>query len=113
MTAAESDRTGGCVRDDVARAVDFRGDVTLTLTDGSEVEGYVFDARPEPPDQACIRILPTDGSPRRSIGLRDVARIEFTGKDAASGKSWESWLRRYAERTLAGQDASIESEPLA
>jgi hypothetical protein len=100
------------LRDDVVRAVDFRGDVTLTTTDGRVVEGYVFDASLEPLDAACVRMLPCDGSPRRSIALREIARVEFTGKDAASGKSWENWLRRYAERTLAGQDASIESEPL-
>jgi hypothetical protein len=104
--------THAALRDDVARAVDFRGDVTLTTTEGSTIEGYVFDASLETLDAACIRILPCDGSPRRSIALREIARIDFTGKDAASGKSWENWLRRYAERKLAGQDASIESEPL-
>jgi hypothetical protein len=36
----------------------------------------------------------------------------FTGKDAAAGKTWENWMRRYAEKKLKGEAADIESETL-
>jgi len=100
------------LREAVLRAVDFRGDVTIECVDGSIVEGFAFDARVEPPDAACVRILPADGAARQTVPLAAIRTLAFTGKDAASGKSWETWLRRYAERKLAGEAASIESDPL-
>ncbi len=121
---------GAMLRAAIARAVDFRGDVTLVLHDGSVVEGFAFDARLDAdrgpvsggrdaaPDAApgsaadCIRLLPTDSTERRTIPLSRIARLSFTGKDAASGKSWENWVRRYAAKKLAGEAASIESDAL-
>jgi hypothetical protein len=117
---------GAMLRAAVARAVDFRGDVTLELHDGSVVEGFAFDARLDADggpvsggrDAAsdstvdCIRVLPTDSAERRTIPLSQIARLSFTGKDAASGKSWENWVRRYAAKKLAGEAASIESDAL-
>ena len=117
---------GAMLRAAIARAVDFRGDVTLVLHDGSVVEGFAFDARLDAdrgpvsggrdaaPDSAadCIRLLPTDSTERRTIPLSRIARLSFTGKDAASGKSWENWVRRYAAKKLAGEAASIESDAL-
>ena len=100
------------LREAVLRAVDFRGDVTIERIDGSIVEGFAFDARVDAVEESCIRVLPADGSPRQSVPLAGIRTLAFTGKDAASGKSWENWLRRYAERKLAGQSASIESDPL-
>ncbi len=100
------------LREEVLRAVDFRGDVTIERVDGSVLEGFAFDATVDPASIACIRVLPTDGSARQTIPLATVRSLAFTGKDAASGKTWENWLRRYAERKLAGESASIESDPL-
>lgn len=100
------------LRDAVLRAVDFRGDVTIERVDGTMLEGFAFDATVEPISAACIRVLPSDGSPRQTVPLATIRSLAFTGKDAASGKTWENWLRRYAERKLAGEAASIESDPL-
>ena len=103
------------LREGVARAVDFRGDVTIVTTDGRTVVGYAFDARlGATPDPATdeIRVLPTDSNERMRVPLGSIRTLAFTGKDAASGKSWENWIRRYAEKKLAGEAASIESEAL-
>lgn len=103
------------LREGVLRAVDFRGDVTIATTDGRSISGYAFDARVGAvPDPAAdeIRILPTDSNERVRVPLATIRSLAFTGKDAASGKSWESWIRRYAEKKLAGEAASIESEAL-
>lgn len=95
------------------RAFDYRGDVTLTLEDGSPLECYVFDRREGTRlDDSMVRVLPTDGSDRRTIPYARIVRIEFTGKDTAAGKTWENWVRRYVEKRLAGERASIEAEPL-
>lgn len=98
-------------------AVDYRGDVTVHLCDGSTVVGFAFDiAGPTPRDAAksqVLRLLDPESGARISLELNKVQSITLSGKDAASGKSWENWLRRYAEKKLAGEAASIESEPLA
>ena len=47
-----------------------------------------------------------------TVQLAEVDSIEFSGKDAASGKTWENWVRRYVERKLAGKSANIESDAL-
>jgi hypothetical protein len=109
------------LREAVRKAVDVRGDVTLELTDGGAVSGYAFDARlggaagparTVAPECEEIRILPAESAERTRIPLASIRTLRFTGKDAASGKSWESWIRRYAVKRLAGEAASIESEPL-
>lgn len=103
------------LHDSVARAVDFRGDVSIETADGRTVVGFVFDARlAEPPDLGRdeLRLLPTDSNSAVRIPIASIKSIAFTGKDAASGKSWENWIRRYAEKKLAGESASIESEAL-
>ena len=100
------------LREAVARAVDFRGDVTIETNDGARISGYAFDALLEPADRACVRVLPADSNTRVTVPLGSIRTLAFTGKDAASGRSWENWLRRYAEQKLAGQAASIESEAL-
>jgi hypothetical protein len=109
------------LREAVRKAVDFRGDVTLELNDGGIVSGYAFDARLVEgagsassinPGSEEIRLLPADSAERTRVALGSIRTLRFSGKDAASGKSWESWIRRYAEKRLAGEAASIESEPL-
>ena len=109
------------LREVIQRAVDFRGDITLALDDGSEVSGYLFDARLQDSANADsasaasfeeLRVLRADSNVRERVPLARIRSLAFTGKDAASGKSWENWLRRYAAKKLAGEAASIESEVL-
>ncbi|MGI9014095.1 MAG: hypothetical protein ACR2GY_07585 [Phycisphaerales bacterium] len=98
----------------LSRALDYRGDVTLTLSDSSAIVGYVYDRRKALPDKpAVVRIIPADGSARRTIAEADLTAIDFTGRDTASGRSFETWMKKYVERKLAGEAASIESDQLA
>lgn len=94
-------------------ARDFRGDVTLELGDGSQLEGFVYDrSSGATAADRKVRMLPKDGGPRRSIPEGSIRAVAFTGKDAAAGKTWENWVRRYAEKRLQGEKACIESERL-
>lgn len=109
VTAADAAAFGMAL--DAAR--DFRGDVTLELGDGSQVEGFVYDrSSGATASDRKVRMLPKDGGPRRSIVEGSIRAVAFTGKDAAAGKSWENWVRRYAEKRLKGEKACIESERL-
>jgi len=92
---------------------DFRGDVTLVLHDGATVEGFVFDVTVGSDLGSCaLRLLAPGESTRRTVAGREIAAIRITGRDAAAGKTWENWVRRYAEKRLAGERASIESDAL-
>ena len=94
----------------VEEAFGYRGDVTVTTRDGRTVEGYLFDRRaPEGGEDGSLRILVAAGT-RERIRYADVATIAFTGRDTAAGKTWENWVRKYAQKKLAGEAASIESD---
>lgn len=97
------------------KAFDYRGDITLTLKDGSQVEGYVFDRRSDGKTLAdcAVRLFPKNQHQKISVRYSDVARIEFTGKDTAAGKSFETWVRKYNEKKAAGEkNIGIEPEKL-
>jgi hypothetical protein len=98
--------------DVLEKAFDFRGDVTLTLADGSTVSGYLFDRqRGTTAADSVVRLLPQEGNQKQSIRFADIRRIEF-GKDAAHGKTWENWVKRYIEKKTKGETASLEAEKL-
>ena len=91
---------------------DYRGDTTLHLKDGETVNGFVFDVAGERPEELALRLdLPKEQG-RRTIKASEISHVEFDGRDPAAGKSWENWVRKYAEKKLAGESASIESEKL-
>ena len=97
----------------VDRAFDYRGDVTLSLADGTSLECYVFDRREGKTFADCVvRVMPTSGGERRTIAYPQIVGVAFTGRDPAAGKPWENWVRRYVEKRLAGERASIETESL-
>jgi hypothetical protein len=103
------------IRSALEKAFDFRGDITLTLKDGQKIEGYLFDRRSDGQTLAdCfVRLFPKNQSEKVSVCYRDVARLEFTGKDTAAGKSFETWVRKYREKKAAGEkNIGIEPEKL-
>jgi len=92
-------------------AFDYRGDVTVTPRDGEPITGYIFDRRTgQGLDDSYIRMMPNDSTDRIEIRYADVARLEFTGKDTAAGKSFENWIKRYVEKKKRGEEASIHSD---
>ncbi|MDX2115562.1 MAG: hypothetical protein SFZ24_08070 [Planctomycetota bacterium] len=95
------------------KAFDYRGDVTLELIGGRTLRGYIFDHRKGATLAASsVRLLPEDSDQKITVTFDTIARVEFTGKDTAAGKSYETWLKKYVEKKLKGEKASIESEPL-
>ncbi len=96
------------------RAFAYRGDVLITLKDGSQIEGYVFDRRSGSTlSDSLVRILSKDGSDRRSIPYADIAALAFSGRDMAAGRSWEAWVRQYWEKKAAGEKGiSLQPEEL-
>jgi hypothetical protein len=95
-------------------ALSYRGNVTITRrSTGETIEGYLFDCTSQAsPAQLAVRLIPKDGSERVTIRGNDIARIEFSGKDPAAGKSFQTWVKKYVAKKLAGESANLESEPL-
>ena len=95
------------------KAFDYRGDVTLTLADGREVSGYLFDrAKGKDLASSTVRLLPATSNDKLTVRYADIRRVAFSDRDPAAGKSFETWVKKYIEKKLAGERASIESEAL-
>jgi len=96
------------------KAFDYRGDVTITLKNNSNIEGYLFDRTTGPSlTTSFVRILPKDSSQKLKISYADIAALAFTGRDTAAGKSWEAWVGKYWQKKATGEgDLSLEPESL-
>ena len=102
------------LRQALEKAFDYRGDITITRKDGSKIEGYLFDRRSGPTlTDSLVRLYPKNSNQKVSISYADIAALAFTGRDTAAGKSWEAWMKKYAEKKTAGEkDLSLNPEPL-
>jgi len=102
------------LRQALEKAFDYRGDITITRKDGSKIEGYIFDRRSAATlKDSLVRLYPRNSNDKLSISYSDVAALAFTGRDTAAGRSWETWMKKYAERKAAGEkDLSLHPEPL-
>ena len=56
--------------------------------------------------------MPTNSQDRCKVRYADIARLQFTGRDTAAGKSWETWVKNYEEKRARGEKASLEPDPL-
>lgn len=94
------------VRAVIEKAFDYRGDVTITRTNGSDITGYLFDRRigPTLADSVVRLMLATgNGNERPAIPYSEIASIAFTGRDTAAGKSYETWVKKYWEKRAKGE----------
>jgi hypothetical protein len=99
------------IREALEKAFDYRGDITITRKDGTQVEGYLFDRRTGTSlENSLIRIMPSNGSPKLNIAYSDIAALAFTGRDTAAGKTFEAWVKKYFEKKAAGEK-NIQIEP--
>jgi hypothetical protein len=87
-------------------AFDYRGDVTVVRTDGSELVGYLFNRDAEAP-QPFVQLFERAGGDRPwTVPYGAIRTIRFTGKDTAAGNSYAAWReRRDAARTGSAPDA--------
>jgi hypothetical protein len=101
---SEADRIEG-----IDKAFDYRGDVTLTLTNGT-LECFMFnrDASARPPR---VEVFVKDDEAPLVIPYADITAIAFSGKDTANGKSWDAWVsKKESERKAEAERIRLESE---
>jgi len=102
------------IRIALEKAFDYRGDVTITRKDGAKIEGYLFDRRTAATlKDSLVRLYPKNSNDKDAISYADIAALAFTGRDTAAGKSWEAWMKKYAQKKAAGEtNIALEPEPL-
>jgi hypothetical protein len=102
------------IRGALEKAFDYRGDVTITLKNGTQVEGYIFDRQNGPTlADSHVRVFPKNFDSKLSIPYSEIQALAFTGRDTAAGKSWEAWMKKYAEKKAAGEtNIALQPEPL-
>jgi hypothetical protein len=102
------------IRFALEEAFEYRGDVTITRKDGAKIEGYIFDrSTGDSLTTSFVRVLPKDSTSRVKISYAEIAALAFTGRDAAAGKSYEAWVKKYwAKKTTGEGEASIQPDAL-
>ena len=103
------------IRAALEKAFDYRGDLTITLKDGSKIEGYVFDRKIKGPSlsECFVRMMPKDQPGKLSVPYSDIAGLAFTGRDTAAGKSFAAWVKKYNEKKASGEtNIGIDAESL-
>ncbi|HTF45466.1 MAG TPA: hypothetical protein VK641_16290 [Terriglobales bacterium] len=92
------------IRVALEKAFDYRGDVTIARKDGSKIEGYLFDRRSgKTLADSVVRLIPKDSNQKIAVPYSDIASLAFSGRDTAAGKSFEAWMKKYAEKKAAGE----------
>jgi hypothetical protein len=76
----------------IDRAFDYRGNVTVVRTDGTELEGYLFN-RERAVAEPFVQMFDRAGDGPYDIRYADIRTVRFTGKDTAAGTSYAAWLR--------------------
>jgi hypothetical protein len=92
------------LRQALEKALDYRGDVTLTLKNGERIEAYIFNRKTGSTlADSWVQYFTPKASEKRKVSYADIARLEFSGKDRAAGKHWEDWVKAYNEKKAAGE----------
>jgi len=102
------------IRVALEKAFDYRGDVTIARKDGSKIEGYLFDRRSgKTLADSVVRLIPKDSNQKIAVAYSDIASLAFSGRDTAAGKSFEAWMKKYAEKKAAGEkNITLQPEAL-
>ena len=92
------------LREALGKALDYRGDVTLTLKSGERIEAFIFNCHSGATlADSWVQYFTPTAPEKRKVGYVEIARIEFSGKDRAQGKHWEDWVKKYNEKKTAGE----------
>ena len=89
----QSSGVGVC--DLVERAFQYRGDVTVWTHEGGAVTGYLFN-RNTRVDEPFVQLFATGSGEEIVVPYRNIADIQFTGRDAASAsvRHYEDFQRQ-------------------
>jgi hypothetical protein len=93
---------GATLAEVVEHAFDYRGDITVRLDDGRQIEGYLFNRDCEVAEP-FVKVFERGEAAPLTIPYARIRAIRFTGKDTAAGNSYAAWLRlRQAAKASSG-----------
>ena len=96
------------LRQALDKALDYRGDITLTLKNGERIEAFIFNCQTGPTlADSFLQYYTPSSNEKRKLSYTDIARVEFSGKDRAAGKHWEDWVKSASQRV--SESASQQS----
>lgn len=96
--------------DAIELAFDYRGDVTLELSSGERVTGYLFN-RSVTQDGASVELFVAGSGTAKVIPYSDIRSIAFSGEDTADGKSWEAWVaKKESERRAEADQVAADAK---
>ncbi len=104
---AKDSATPGTLTFDLWDALDFRGDVTVALTDKTTRTGYLANVTPHTIELFC----PEDQNPT-SIRRDEISSVKRTGRDHADGKSWEAWIKKHEATKTEREASTTKLKPL-
>ncbi len=86
----------------IEAAFDYRGNITMTLKDGTVVDGFIFNRDFAPKSGPAFIEVFLDKQPKpTTFAINTIQSIALTGEDTAAGKSWEDWQIKQAAKTHA------------
>lgn len=94
----------------IDQAFDYRGDVTLTISTGETMEGYVSNrvTKAKPP---YLELWVKGVDNGMKLEYSKIKTVSFSGKDHADGKSWENWVnKKESERRAEAEKIKAEME---
>jgi hypothetical protein len=95
--------TDEALREALEKAFDYRGDISLTLKDGKQIDAYVFNRNTGATlAESWVQFFTATEPQKQKVSYAEIARLEF-GKDRAAGKHWEDWVKKYNEKKAAGE----------
>jgi hypothetical protein len=102
------------LKDALEKALDYRGDITITLKNGDKIEAFVFNRTTGATlADSYVHYFTPAAPEKRKVSYAEIARLEFSGKDRAAGKHWEDWVQKYNEKKAAGEkDIALHPETL-
>lgn len=93
----------------INQAFEYRGDITLDLTNGEKIEGYLFnrDFTGRPPH---VTLYVKGSNEPKVVPCADIHAVAFSGNDPANGKSWRDWVsKKETERKAEAERLRVES----
>ena len=94
--------------DQIEKAFHYRGDVTLRLSGGRSLTGYLFNRSGEG-TETFVQMMLAEGAASVSIPCREIEEVVLSGPDAADGKSYEAWkAKKNGERKREAERVASE-----
>jgi len=92
------------LRQALEKALDYRGDVSITLKSGEQIDAFIFNRTSGSTlADSWVHYYTPKAPEKRKLSYAEIARLEFSGKDRAAGKHWEDWVKAYNEKKAAGE----------